>query len=124
MKNCILLTAFVASLLGSVSATAQAGKPAAVDAALVGDWRGDSICTVRPSACHDEKALYRVKKQGKEPDRYAIDGYKIVDGKPEFMATIECTYAPQKHELACSTPVVLHLILSDKGLNGTMNKPD
>ena len=103
---------------------AQAGKPSP-EAALVGDWRGDSICVVHPSACHDEKALYRVKAGTGSPRGYTLDAYKIVDGKPDFMGDMECSYATEKRELTCSTPkLAVHLVLDGKSLNGTMNLSD
>jgi hypothetical protein len=120
-----LILLLVTAGLAAITASAQQGKANSDEQALVGDWRGDSICVVRPSACHDEKALYRVKKTGDSPNHYIIEADKIVDGKPEYMGTIECTYAPEKHTLTCSTPrLVLHLALDGKNLNGTMNLPD
>ena len=103
---------------------AQAGK-ASPDPALVGDWRGESICVVHPSACHDEIALYRVKAGEGSPRGYTLDAYKIVEGKPEFMGDMECSYATEKRALTCSTPkLVVHLVLDGKSLNGTMNLSD
>src|SRR5262249_36516343 len=122
----ILQAALAVITFAGISAAAQTTKPAQDDSALlVGDWRGDSICVVRPSACHDEKALYHVKKPDSQPNTYSILADKIVDGKPEYMGTIDCTYAPEKHALTCNTPkLVLHLTLQGKSLNGTMNLPD
>ena len=122
-KRLILLLA--AAGMAAMSASAHAGKVNADEQAVVGDWRGDSICMVRPSACHDEKALYRIKKTGDSPNSYSIDGYKIVDGKPDYMGTFECTYAPEKRTLTCPRPkLVLNLTPDGKNLNGTMNQPD
>ena len=122
-KRLILLLA--AAGIAPMSVSAHAGKANADEQALVGDWRGDSICVVRPSACHDEKALYHVKKTGSAPNQYSIDADKIVDGKPEYMGTLECAYAPEKHKLTCSGPnLVVNLTLEGKNLNGTMNLHD
>lgn len=109
----------------ALTVRAQAGKPTPDADALIGDWRGDSICVVQPSACRAEKALYRIKKNGDSPNYYSIDADKIVDGKPVFMGTVDCTYAPDKHALTCSSPkLLLHLTLEGKSLTGTMRLPD
>lgn len=124
MKTQLMLLLAAAGMAVPI-ASAQAAKANTGEPTLAGDWRGDSICQVRPSACHDEKALYRIKKTGDSPNHYSIEGDKIVDGKPEYMGTFECTYAPEKHALTCSTPrLVLNLTLDGKNLNGTMNLPD
>jgi metallo-beta-lactamase class B len=108
-------------------AAVQAGKPESGktdEQQLVGYWRGDSICVVRPSACHDEKALYHVKKR-EGVNAYSLQADKIVDGKPEMMGTADCTYAPEKRVLTCTRPnLVLHLTPQNKSLSGTMNLPD
>src|SRR5262249_23752042 len=39
---------------------AQSAKSDPANALVMGDWNGTSICLVRPSACHDEEALYHV----------------------------------------------------------------
>ena len=124
MKRPLILL-LAAACVAAMSVSVHAGKANADEQALVGDWRGDSICVVRPSACHDEKALYHVKKTGDAPDHYTMDLDKIVEGKPDYMGTVECTYAPEKHKLTCSRPnLVLNLTLDGKNLNGTMNLSD
>jgi hypothetical protein len=94
------------------------------DDALVGDWRGDSICVVRPSACVDEKALYHVKKLG-QPDHYSMQADKIVNGEPVNMGTTDCVFASEKKMLTCELPKgVIHLALRGTQLEGTMNLAD
>jgi hypothetical protein len=94
------------------------------DDALVGDWRGDSICVVRPSACVDEKALYHVKKLG-QPDHYSMQADKIVNGEPVNMGTTDCVFASEKKRLTCELPKgVIHLALRGTQLEGTMNLAD
>ena len=117
-----ILALLITAVFACVPAGSQTG--AVDESALVGDWRGDSICVVRPSACNDEKALYRVKKR-EGLNAYSVQADKIVDGKPVEMGTMECTFAPEKHQLTCSTPrLVLNLTLSGKKLGGTMNLRD
>lgn len=124
MKGHGLLFLLLTASLGACPA-AQSAKPGGDEAVLAGDWRGDSICQIRPGICHDEKALYRVKARADSPHGYTLDACKMVDGKPELMGSTECTYAPEKRVLTCSTPkIVLNLTPDGKGLNGTMNLPD
>jgi hypothetical protein len=125
MKDFIRAKVFLVAVVAT-TAIAQSPKPAPGDSsALVGDWRGDSICVVRPSACNDEKALYHFKRLGDQPNRFSLQADKIVNGQAEEMGTMECSYAPEKHEVTCSTPrLVLHLTLKGKSLDGTMNLAD
>src|SRR5579863_5799898 len=60
--------------------------------AVLGSWEGESKCTVADSPCHDEHVLYQIAGDKKDPWQLNLDGYKIVDGAPEFMGTLTCTY--------------------------------
>ena len=82
VKLGILLLAFIVSLDIQAAPSQQA-------VALAGEWRGDSVCQVRPSACNDEKALYRVATVEGKPDRLAITFAKVVDGRTVVMGTID-----------------------------------
>ena len=125
MKHRIGYLGIVTVALQLVAAQTQSGKSKPEGDPLIGDWLGDSICVVHPSACHDEKALYRIKKSGGTPNDYSIEADKIVDGKPVSMGTMECTYAAERHALTCSTSkLLLHLTLDGKNLTGTMNLAD
>ena len=64
---------------------------AAAPAAFVGDWRGSSLCLVKPSACNDEEALYHVKA-GEKAGTFSLQADKIVNGTPEQMGPpAECS---------------------------------
>ena len=71
-------------------------------AALIGSWEGQSKCTVSDSPCHDEHALYRITANKKNPAQLDIDGYKIVDGSPQFMGALLCQYYAEKATLSCT----------------------
>jgi hypothetical protein len=71
------------------------------DSVVVGDWRGDSICVVRKSACHDEDSLYHVTRLVEKPGWFSMKLDKIVDGKPVTMGTVECSYDSAKQTLSC-----------------------
>lgn len=115
----VLLLALTFAPLSS----AQTTKPG--NDLLVGDWRGDSICVVRPSACNDEKALYHITQIGGQAKHFSVQADKIVNGQAVQMGAMECDYAPEQHVLTCSTPkLALHLTLKGHSLEGTMNLAD
>ncbi|HET9282088.1 MAG TPA: hypothetical protein VFR24_09015 [Candidatus Angelobacter sp.] len=118
--------ALLVILAATAALAAQTGKSAQDEStSLVGDWRGDSICQVHPSACKDEKALYRFTKLGDRPNHFSVEADKIVNGEAVQMGTIECSFAPEKHAVSCSTPkFTVQLTLNGKSLTGTMNLPD
>jgi hypothetical protein len=83
--------------------TSHAWPQAAPGAAtLIGLWEGESKCTLYDSPCHDEHALYRVTTDKKNPAQLNIDGYKIVDGSPQFMGALICQYHAEKAILSCT----------------------
>jgi hypothetical protein len=120
----LLAVATVAlSIFGVVqSSPAGKAKPANSDVALpLGDWRGDSICVVRESACHDEEALYHVKALPDKPGWVSLQADKIVDGKPEIMGTNDCSYDAEKHILNCELERgSIHLTVAGDKMEGTM----
>jgi hypothetical protein len=93
---------------------------------LVGDWRGDSICVVRDSACRDEDSLYHVTQLAGKPGRFSMKLDKIVDGKPVTMGTTECSsYDSAKRSLTCEFPRgAFHLTIQANKMAGTMNLTD
>ena len=84
-------------LLGAATAWPQSMK------AVLGAWEGDSKCTVAGSPCHDEHVLYQIAADKKDPWQLDIDGYKIVDGAPEFMGTLTCQYQSKVGALSCTS---------------------
>ena len=71
--------------------------------AVLGSWEGESKCTVANSPCHDEHVLYQIAEDKKDPFQLNIDGYKIVDGTPEFMGTLACSYQSKVGALSCTS---------------------
>ena len=111
-----------ALLIAAVLAITQ--SPNTADDALVGNWRGDSTCLVRPSACVDEKSLYHIKQLDR-PNHYSVQGDKIVNGQPVNMGTFDCVFAPEKQELSCQLPKgAIHLALRGTRLEGAMTLAD
>jgi hypothetical protein len=85
IKMAKLLTMCFVTALGA-AALAQSGKPADV----IGTWEGESICTVHPSACHDEHVIYDITK----PDngKFNCSADKVVNGERQNMGVLECSY--------------------------------
>ena len=79
-----------------VASIASAQKPVVA----VGTWRGTSLCTLHPSACHDETVVYRVSQVGK--DSLSMDARKIVNGSEQEMGVLACT--PRGAQVVCVMP--------------------
>ena len=68
--------------------------------ALAGNWVGESICTIKNSPCHDEHVIYRLE----EPDpagKMKIQMDKVVNGKPEIMGTVNCSFDTATSTITC-----------------------
>src|SRR5438445_10017519 len=56
---------------------------------FIGIWKGDSVCQMRDSPCHDEASVYYVSK-GSEADTFQMKMNKIVEGKEQTLGTVNC----------------------------------
>jgi hypothetical protein len=70
---------------------------------VLGSWEGESKCSVPNSPCHDEHVLYQIAQDKRDPWQLNVDGYKIIDGAPEFMGTLTCQYQPKSGALSCTS---------------------
>jgi hypothetical protein len=125
----LLLFALIIAALNSYAATQgearQTQQVPADDSSPLGDWRGDSVCVVRDSACRDEDSLYRVAKLAGKPGWFSMKLDKIVDGKPVTMGTVECSYDSAKRALTCEFPRgVFRFTIQAHKMAGTMNLTD
>lgn len=75
----------------------------ASDKVALGSWEGDSKCAVPDSPCHDERVLYQITEDKKDPFQLNLDGYKIVDGAPEFIGTLSCHFESKTAALSCTS---------------------
>jgi hypothetical protein len=119
----------IALMVGSLAIPAlsllgQSGANPKSDKGPVGIWRGESRCVVRPSACNDETALYRIAANA--PDRVMVAAGKIVDGREVNMGSSECSYTVKTHVIACSLPngSSLHLEVTGDTIEGTYTRRD
>lgn len=94
MRRAVILLALLACL-------PSWGRPAA-DKSVIGSWEGESKCIVADSPCHDEHVLYQIAEDKKDRYQLKADGYKIVDGSPDFMGTLTCHYESKTAVLSCT----------------------
>src|SRR5690242_19796299 len=101
--------ASIAFMVGSLAIPAlslfgQGGANPKSDKGPVGIWRGESTCVVRPSACNDETALYRIAANARAQDRLTVSAGKIVDGREVSMGSSECSYTVKTQVIDCYLP--------------------
>ena len=128
-KSVQVLLAVIAMTPGLLIAQNNTGKKAASvndESVLVGDWRGDSICQVHPSACHDEDSLYHFSKVAGKPGAYSLKADKIVNGQAETMGTLDCSYDAKAQALECTIPerAILRFTWEGTEMHGTMTLTD
>ena len=111
---------------GIALAEVQSGQKPAGGPSPVGDWRGDSLCQVRPSACHDEDSLYHFTKVAGKAGAYSLKADKIVNGQAETMGILDCSYDAKAQALECVIPdrAVLRFTWEDTVMKGTMTLTD
>lgn len=116
----------IAAATAALSAAAQNAKANNSDSAMAGEWRGDSICVVRESACRDEESLYHLSLDQGKPGGFLMKGDKIVDGKPVTMGTVSCRYDLKSHTLECAIPSggVIRLLVQGNEMHGVMTLAD
>ncbi len=109
--------------LASRSLLRSAGAPPADHGGErpTGTWRGASRCLVRPSACQDEDALYRVSAAA-QADSVRLSAGKIVDGREVVMGVAVCAYAARRGSIDCALPngSSVHLEARRATLAGTL----
>jgi len=91
---------------------------------LIGDWKGESICQVKNSPCHDETVVYHISKE-KGPGKFQIIADKIVDGKMVNMGTLDFTYEEENKALVCTFKNgTFRLIIAGNKMEGTLVTAD
>src|SRR3954463_5699095 len=100
MSRLVRSASIAALFLFSIS-TAQAQKD---NGGVVGKWKGESLCTVKPSACHDEVVVYEISASAEKKGALVWKADKIVNGEQENMGTMDCTYAAESRTMTCDMP--------------------
>lgn len=121
MKTFILIAIFgmTAVAHGWVSPRKQAGNIAD----LVGDWRGTSLCQVRPSACSDERVVYHFSNP--QAGKITVSADKIVDAKVVNMGSSVWTYDESARLLSWQMPRgVWKLTVNGDSMDGTLTGAD
>jgi hypothetical protein len=115
-----VLTIAAAALLVGVAALAQKTSPSAL-----GKWKGESLCTVKPSACHDETVVYEITAPPEKKGGLVWKADKIVNGEQQNMGTLDCT-APYPHSVTCDIPGkgVWTLQVQGDSMTGTLKLSD
>ena len=84
MSRFVRSATIVALLIFTIS-TAYAQKDSS---GVLGKWKGESLCTVKPSACHDEVVVYDISAPpekkgaggGGGPNPFLVIGVALVAG--------------------------------------------
>lgn len=114
------------ALFLSITAIIALGKNvyAQGESHLTGDWKGESICQVKNSPCHDELVIYHITK-GKETDKFIVNADKIIEGKPANMGTLDFKYEKENKSLVCTSKNgTFKFIITGNKMEGTMVTPD
>lgn len=116
----VLLCA-ISLLVAANTATAQK-----TNAIVLGKWKGESLCMVKPSACHDETVVYEITAPTGSKDHLVWKADKIVDGKQVNMGSLDCKYAHESHTITCDMPGrgVWSLTVDGDVMTGTLKLSD
>jgi hypothetical protein len=91
----VVITLFLMVLIPSLHALDEASSPP------IGNWEGESICTVANSPCHDEHVVYEIKPDETDHGKLDVSAYKIVNGEKQFMGTLNCRWKGHENVLSC-----------------------
>ena len=111
----LALAAFLA-----LAASAARAEPVSA----IGTWRGQSLCTLRPSACKDEVIVYRFARGGSD-SALVLTATKIVDGREAPLGVVDCSVGDGGRELTCATEHgVFRYRIDGRTLSGTLTLTD
>src|SRR5262249_12687846 len=121
-----LLTLALLSTAAQVSGQFAVSKAtlAQDEAALAGNWSGESLCQAKNSPCQDEKVVYHIS-QSREPGKVKVSADKIVDGKVINMGTLDFTYDKRDGTLVNETSGrVWKFTVKGNTMQGALTLPD
>ena len=88
---------------------------------IAGTWRGNSVCAVPNTPCHNEVNVYRFSEIEGKVNRFSCTASKIVDGTEVVMGSGEWTYDSSKHVLQTVTlNPTIQLRLNNDTLDGAL----
>ena len=120
----VVLALFVTVALAIVYPASPKSARAQDESQLAGNWRGESICQLKNSACHDEQVVYHITRS-KEPGVVTVSADKIVDGKSIAMGTGDYTYDRKNGTLLNETAGrVWKFTVQGKKMEGTLTLAD
>ena len=92
---------------------------------VAGDWRGDSTCVAKGTACRDEVVVYHIAVLPSKPSSVSVSADKIVDGRAINMGTLEFRYEPKDHLLICEySQGVWRMKVDGQAMEGTLTRAD
>ena len=127
IQKMVLAILFISLTTFFCSAQAAGGKNATggAQARIAGIWRGNSVCAVQNSPCHDEINVYRFSEIAGNPGIFSVAGSKVVDGKEIVMGTGEWRYDAEKHALQSENSVgTFRLIVEGNKMEGNLTLRD
>src|SRR6266851_2412567 len=83
------LLLLIFSILALSPKAPYSSSTAGEDPSFTGVWKGDSVCQIKDSPCHDEASVYYVSK-GLEPNSFQMKMNKMVQDKEVAMGTVNC----------------------------------
>lgn len=119
----VLAGSIIVGGVGVVSGqtSGHAAGPQAGEPRIAGVWRGNSVCQVKDSPCHDEENVYRFTAVSGKAGAFSATASKIVDGKEIVMGSSEWHYDATKHELQSTMPAAtLRLLVEGDKMDGTL----
>ena len=92
----------------------------------IGRWKGESLCTVKPSPCHDETVVYEFAASPEKQDALVWKADKIVNGEQQNMGTLDCSFSTSTRTVTCDMPGkgVWKLTVQGNSMAGTLKLAD
>ena len=124
----LILASAVISISGFSFYAQDPNRKSATDSValqIVGTWRGNSLCAVAGSPCHDEINVYRFSDIAGKPGWFSVTASKLVEDKEIVMGTGEWQYEGEKHALKNETAGgTFRLTVEDNRMEGTLTLRD
>jgi len=89
------------------------------DTLLIGTWKGNSMCQIKNSSCHDETVVYHISKN-KGIDTFYINASKIVNGAEVEMGTLPFVYNKTTNQLTSTAYGIWTFNIAGHKLEGTL----